>query len=39
MECLLLAPKRYDYMDLFYIMDQLTTLRTKVVYFLLLWLL
>ena len=31
MECLLLAPKRYDYMDLFYIMEQLTTLRPKVV--------
>lgn len=31
MECLLLAPKRYDYMDLFYIMEQLTTLRPTVV--------
>lgn len=31
MECLLLAPKRYDYVDLFYIMEQLTTLRPAVV--------
>ena len=31
MECLLLATKRYDYMDLFYIMEQLTTLRPTVV--------
>lgn len=27
MECLLLAPNRYSYMDLFYIMEQLTALR------------
>lgn len=27
MECLLLAPKRYSYMDLYYIMEQLTVLR------------
>ena len=27
MECLLLAPNRYSYMDLYYIMEQLTTLR------------
>jgi len=26
-ECLLLAPKQYSYMDLFYIMEQLTSLR------------
>ncbi|MCM1312829.1 MAG: type IV toxin-antitoxin system AbiEi family antitoxin [Roseburia sp.] len=31
LECLLLAPKFYDYMDLFYIMEQLTTLRSDVV--------
>jgi len=31
LECLLLAPKFYDYMDLFYIMEQLTTLRGDVV--------
>lgn len=31
LECLLLAPKQYNYMDLFYIMEQLTTLRTEVV--------
>ncbi len=31
MECLLLAPNRYSYMDLYYIMEQLTALRpTKV---------
>ena len=31
MECLLLAPSRYSYMDLYYIMEQLTALRpTKV---------
>jgi hypothetical protein len=30
LECLLLAPKRYSYMDLFYIMEQLTTLRPSV---------
>lgn len=28
MECLLLAPKRYALMDLYYIMEQLTSLRT-----------
>lgn len=31
MECLLLAPRQYDYMDLFYIMEQLTTLRSNIV--------
>ena len=31
LECLLLAPKFYDYMDLYYIMEQLTTLRSEVV--------
>ena len=31
LECLLLAPKYYDYMDLYYIMEQLTTLRSDVV--------
>ncbi len=30
LECLLLAPKQYAYMDLFYIMEQLTTLRPQV---------
>lgn len=30
MECLLLAPKQYSYMDLYYIMEQLTTLRADV---------
>lgn len=30
-ECLLLAPKHYSYMDLFYIMEQLTTLRPQIV--------
>ena len=30
-ECLLLAPRQYSYMDLFYIMEQLTTLRPEVV--------
>ncbi len=30
LECLLLAPKQYSYMDLFYIMEQLTTLRPAV---------
>jgi hypothetical protein len=30
LECLLLAPKQYSYMDLFYIMEQLTTLRPPV---------
>ncbi len=31
MECLLLTPQQYNYMDLFYIMEQLTTLRPNVV--------
>ncbi len=31
MECLLLAPKRYSYMDLYYIMEQLTALRPAIV--------
>lgn len=31
LECLLLAPNHYNYMDLFYIMEQLTTFRTEVV--------
>lgn len=31
LECLLLAPQQYSYMDLFYIMEQLTTLRPEVV--------
>ena len=31
LECLLLAPKQYSYMDLYYIMEQLTTLRSAVV--------
>ena len=31
LECLLLAPKYYDYIDLYYIMEQLTTLRADVV--------
>lgn len=35
MECLLLAPRDYSYMDLYYIMEQLTTLRPDVVQFLL----
>ena len=30
LECLLLAPKHYSYMDLFYIMEQLTTLRPSI---------
>ncbi len=30
LECLLLAPKHYSYMDLYYIMEQLTTLRPQV---------
>lgn len=30
-ECLLLAPDRYGYMDLYYIMEQLTSLRADVV--------
>lgn len=35
LECLLLAPKQYSYMDLFYIMEQLTTLRPQVLQLLL----
>lgn len=35
LECLLLAPNQYNYMDLFYIMEQLTTLRPEVVQLLL----
>ena len=31
LECLLLAPKQYSYTDLYYIMEQLTTLRPEVV--------
>lgn len=31
LECLLLAPQEYDYLDLYYIMEQLTTLRSDVV--------
>ena len=31
MECLLLAPKLYSYMDLYYVMEQLGTLRADVV--------
>ena len=31
LECLLLAPSQYAYMDLFYIMEQLTTIRSDVV--------
>ena len=34
-ECLLLAPKQYSYMDLYYIMEQLTTLRPSVLQLLL----
>lgn len=30
LECLLLAPKQYTYMDLYYIMEQLTTLRPDI---------
>ena len=30
-ECLLLSPKQYDFMDLFYIMEQLATLRPEIV--------
>lgn len=30
-ECLLLAPEQYNYMDLYYIMEQLTSLRADVV--------
>ncbi|MFT4071917.1 MAG: type IV toxin-antitoxin system AbiEi family antitoxin domain-containing protein [Dysgonamonadaceae bacterium] len=35
LECLLLAPNQYTYMDLFYIMEQLTALRPEVVQLLL----
>src|SRR3712207_1835616 len=35
MECLLLTPRQYNYMDLFYIMEQLTTLRPNVIQLLL----
>ncbi|HZK27757.1 MAG TPA: type IV toxin-antitoxin system AbiEi family antitoxin domain-containing protein [Thermoclostridium sp.] len=31
LECLLLAPQQYNYMDLYYIMEQLTTLRSEVI--------
>ena len=31
MECLLLAPQQYNYIDLYYVMEQLTTLRSEVV--------
>ena len=31
MECLLLAPEQYNYMDLYYIMEQLTSLRAEIV--------
>ncbi len=31
MECLLLAPIQYNYMDLYYIMEQLTSLRAEIV--------
>ena len=31
LECLALAPKQYSYMDLYYIMEQLTTLRSEIV--------
>ena len=31
MECLLLAPLHYNYLDLYYIMEQLTTLRPEMV--------
>lgn len=31
LECLLLAPEQYTYMDLYYIMEQLTTLRPDIV--------
>jgi hypothetical protein len=30
LECLLLAPKQYSFIDLFYIMEQLTTLRPEI---------
>lgn len=35
LECLLLTPNQYNYMDLFYIMEQLTALRPEVVQLLL----
>lgn len=35
LECLLLAPEQYNYMDLYYIMEQLTALRPEVVQLLL----
>ena len=31
LECLVLVPKSYSYMDLYYVMEQLTTLRSDVV--------
>lgn len=31
LECLILAPKSYNYMDLYYVMEQLATLRSDVV--------
>ena len=31
LECLLLAPNQYAYIDLFYVMEQLTTFRSEVV--------
>lgn len=31
MECLLLTPQQYNYMDLYYLMEQLTTLRSDIV--------
>lgn len=31
LECLILTPKLYNYMDLYYVMEQLTTLRSDVV--------
>ena len=33
LECLALAPKQYSYMDLYYIMEQLTTLRSPPYHF------
>lgn len=35
LECLLLAPNRYNYMDLFYIMEQLNTMRSDILQLLL----
>lgn len=35
LECLFLAPKHYSYMDLYYIMEQLTTLRPNILQMLL----